>query len=283
VSQPSAFRLPRLSRTVRGWAEGWNHLGEQTAFYARTIGSLGQALTKYRTETMRIVAEMSLGVGALVMVGGAIMIVTFLTMNTGELVAVLGYTNLNSIGIEALEGIFAAFANPRLAVPAEVAVGLAATIGAGATAQLGAMRINEEIDALETMGVRTIAYLAATRLLGGLIVVIPLFCVSVVGAFVATRTLVAFSYGQSLGVYDHYFKTFLKPTDLAWTMLQVIAQGFVIMLIHTYYGFNASGGPAGVGEATGRAVRASLVAAMTITMIVGMALYGRSGNFNLSG
>jgi phospholipid/cholesterol/gamma-HCH transport system permease protein len=283
MSQPSGLRMPRLALKARNMLEGWNRLGEQAEFFAKTILLVGAALRAYKRESMRVIAEMSLGVGALVLVGGSIVSVTFLTVNSGELVAVLGYTNLNDIGVAALEGVFSAFANPRLAVPAEVAVGLAATIGAGATAQLGAMRINEEIDALEVMGIRSIAYLASTRLVAGLIVVVPLGCVALIGGFVSTRVLVAVVYGQALGVYDHYFNTFLKPTDLVWTMVQVISQGFVIMLIHTYYGFNASGGPAGVGEATGRATRASLVAAMTITLVVGLVLYGRSGNFNLSG
>ena len=89
--------------------------------------------------------------------------------------------------------------------------------------------------------------------------------------------------GQSSGGYDHYFNTFLRPTDLIWALLQVILQGFTIMLIHTYYGFNAFGGPAGVGEATGRAVRTSMVAAVFITTVSALALYGRSGDFHLSG
>ena len=66
-------------------------------------------------------------------------------------------------------------------------VALAATIGAGATAQLGAMRINEEIDALEVMGIRTIAYLASSRVVAGVIVVIPLYCVAALSGFVSAR------------------------------------------------------------------------------------------------
>jgi phospholipid/cholesterol/gamma-HCH transport system permease protein len=284
MSQPTRMRsTSRISRTARNWADGWNQIGDQTGFYLKTIAQTSVALGKYRRETLRCIAEMSLGIGALAFIGGTVVIVTFLTANTGVLVAVLGYTNLNDIGVAALEGVFSAFANPRLAVPAEVAVGLAATIGAGTTAQLGAMRISEEIDALEVMGIRAIAYLASTRMLAGLIIVMPLGCLALIGGFVTTRVLVLISYGQALGVYDHYFNTFLKATDLLWCLLQILAQAFVIMLIHTYYGFNASGGPAGVGEATGRATRASLVAAMTITLVVGLVLYGRSGNFNLSG
>jgi phospholipid/cholesterol/gamma-HCH transport system permease protein len=162
-------------------------------------------------------------------------------------------------------------------------IGLAATIGAGATAQLGAMRISEEIDALEVMGIRSVAYLASTRVLAGVIVVIPLYCVAVIMAFVATRTGTTLVYGQSTGVYDHYFNTFLNPMDLIYSFLQAVSMAIVVMLVHTYYGFNASGGPAGVGEAVGRAVRTSLIASVFVTLFVSLAIYGQSGGLNLSG
>ena len=118
-------------------------------------------------------------------------------------------------------------------------IGLAATIGAGATAQLGAMRISEEIDALEVMGIRSIAYLASTRVLAGVIVVMPLYCIAVIMAFVATRVGPTTVYGQSTGVYDHYFNTFLNPWDLIWSFVQAVSMAIVVMLVHTYYGFTA--------------------------------------------
>jgi phospholipid/cholesterol/gamma-HCH transport system permease protein len=133
------------------------------------------------------------------------------------------------------------------------------------------------------MGIRSIAYLASTRVIAGVAVVIPLYCVAVLMAFLATRVGTTFVYGQSTGVYDHYFNTFLNPTDLIWSFLQAVAMAIVIMLVHTYYGFNATGGPAGVGEAVGRAVRTSLVSAVFVTLFVSLAIYGQSGNFHLSG
>jgi phospholipid/cholesterol/gamma-HCH transport system permease protein len=145
------------------------------------------------------------------------------------------------------------------------------------------MRINEEIDALEVMGIRSVAYLASTRVVAGVIVVIPLYCVAVLMSFFAARFGTTFIYGQSSGVYDHYFNTFLIPTDLIWSFFQATTTAVVIMLVHTYYGFTASGGPAGVGEAVGRATRTSLVTAVFVTLGVTLAIYGQSGNFNLSG
>ena len=273
----------RVRRTVREWGEGWNRIGRQTKFYGRTIRGVWDAVVYYKGEVIRLIAQMGLGAGALAVIGGTIAIVGFLTLSTGALVAVQGYNQFSSIGVEALTGFASAFFNVRLIAPLTAGVGMAATIGAGATAQLGAMRINEEIDALEVIGIRTIAYLASARVIAGVVVVIPLYCVAVLMSFLAARFGTTAIYGQSTGVYDHYFRTFLDPVDLIWSFLQAVAMALVIMLVHTYYGFTASGGPAGVGEAVGRAVRTSLIVASLVTVMISLAVYGQSGNFNLSG
>ena len=273
----------RVRRTVREWGEGWNRIGRQTKFYGRTLRGVWDAVVYYKGEVIRLIAQMGLGAGALAVIGGTIAIVGFLTLSTGALVAVQGYNQFSSIGVEALTGFASAFFNVRLIAPLTAGVGMAATIGAGATAQLGAMRINEEIDALEVIGIRTIAYLASSRVIAGVIVVIPLYCVAVLMSFLAARVGTTLIYGQSTGVYDHYFRTFLNPVDLIWSFLQAIAMALVIMLVHTYYGFTASGGPAGVGEAVGRAVRTSLIVASLVTVMISLAVYGQSGDFNLSG
>jgi phospholipid/cholesterol/gamma-HCH transport system permease protein len=279
----ASTQFPRLRRTAAGVVDGWNQIGRQTQFYGETIKGIGDAFIRYKTEVARLIAQMSLGVGALAIIGGTIVIVGFLTLSAGSLIAVQAYNQLDQIGVSALAGFTSAFLNVRLVGPLVAGIGLAATIGAGATAQLGAMRISEEIDALEVMGIRSVAYLASTRVVAGVIVVIPLYCVAVLMAFIATRTGTTLVYGQSTGVYDHYFNTFLNPMDLVYSFLQAISMAIVVMLVHTYYGFNASGGPAGVGEAVGRAVRTSLIAAVFVTLFVSLALYGQSGGLNLSG
>lgn len=278
----AAARWPRATRTLRRWASEWNRIGEQMVFHAKTLGGTGDAVTRYRLETMRLLAQMSLGIGALAAIGGTFVVVTFLVMSTGAVVGVTGHQELGGIGADALAGFFSAYANTRLPAPIISVVGLSATIGAGATAQLGAMRINEEVDALEVMGIPAIAYLASTRVVAGLICVVPIFFMALTAAYVGARLVVVDFYGQSGGVYDHYFNTFLDPLDMAWSTLQVVAGGVIVMLIHTYYGLTASGGPAGVGEATGRAVRASLVTAVMIVMVASLILYGSSGHFHLS-
>ncbi|WP_371747142.1 ABC transporter permease [Mycolicibacterium sp. YH-1] len=268
---------------IRGCGRGWNQIGLQAEFYFRTLHSIGDAALHYRKEVLRLIAQMGLGVGALAIIGGTVAIVGFLTLSTGAVIAVQGYNQFANIGVEALTGFASAFLNVRIIAPGTTAIALSATIGAGATAQLGAMRINEEIDALEVIGMRSIAYLASTRVIAGVIVVIPLYCVGVAMSFTAARVGTTAIYGQSTGVYDHYFNTFLNPTDLIWSFVQSITMATVIMLVHTYYGYNATGGPAGVGEAVGRAVRASLVVAAFVVTAMSLAVYGQSGNFNLAG
>ena len=178
----------------------------------------------------------------------------------------------------------AAFINVRISAPVVAGIGLAATFGAGVTAQLGAMRINEEIDALESMGIRPVEYLVSTRIVAGMVAITPLYSIAVILSFRGQSqftTVVLF--GQSGGLYDHYFNTFLNPIDLLWSFLQAVLMAITILLIHTYFGFFATGGPSGVGVAVGNAVRTSLIVVVSVTLLVSLAIYGSNGNFNLSG
>lgn len=258
-------------------------LGEQTEFYGKSLVATVDAVRRYPNELLRLIAEMGMGTGALAVIGGTVGIIGFLTLTTGALVAVQGYDTLSNIGVEAMTGFLSAFLNVRMIAPCTAGLALAATIGAGATAQLGAMRINEEIDALEVMGIRSITYLASTRIIAGVLVVIPLYAVAVLMSFIAAKFLTINVYGQSRGVYEHYFATFLRPTDLLWSFLSALTMATGVMVVHTYYGFTATGGPAGVGEAVGRSVRSSMIVTAFVCLMISLSVYGQSGNFNLSG
>ena len=126
-------------------------------------------------------------------------------------------------------------------------------------------------------------FLVSTRILAGLIAIVPLYALAVITSFLSSRIATVRILGQSAGVYDHYFSTFLIPSDILWSFVQAICMAIAVMLIHTYYGYTASGGPVGVGVAVGNAVRASLVVVVVITLLISLAVYGGSGNFNLSG
>lgn len=275
-------RRMRIGRQLRRGGDALEALGEHAAFYARAVVSAPQALIRFPRETIRLVAEISMGTGALAVIGGTVVIVGFLTLFAGGTIAVQGYNSLGNIGVEALTGFFAAFINVRIAAPVIAGIGLAATIGAGSTAQLGAMRVSEEIDALDAMAIPPIPYLVSTRVMAGMIAIVPLYSLAVIASFLASRFSTVVLYGQSPGVYDHYFATFLVPTDILWSFAQAIVMALAVMLIHTYYGYNATGGPVGVGIAVGNAVRTSLIVVVTVTLLISLAVYGVSGNFHLS-
>src|ERR1700755_435534 len=280
MSYDLTYRIRSVLSRLQGPIDDF---GEQALFYGQTVRYVPNALTRYRKETIRLIAEMTLGAGALIMIGGTVGVAAFLTLASGGVIAVQGYSSLGNIGIEALTGFLSAFLNVRIVAPVIAGIALAATIGAGTTAQLGAMRVAEEIDAVESMAVHSVSYLVSTRLVGGLIAIISRYSLSVLAAFFAARFTTVFINHQSAGLYDHYFNTFLVPTDLLWSFLQAIVMSIAVMLVHTYYGYNASGGPVGVGIAVGQAVRTSLIVVVTITLFISLAVYGASGNFNLSG
>jgi phospholipid/cholesterol/gamma-HCH transport system permease protein len=274
---------PRFGRELRRPLAILEGIGDHVQFYGRAIGGSPFAVTHYRREIVRLVAEISMGAGTLAMIGGTVVIVGFLTLAAGGTIAVQGFSSLGNVGIEALTGLLASFINVRISAPVVAGIGLAATFGAGVTAQLGAMRINEEIDALESMAIRPISYLVSTRIVAGMIAITPLYSIAVILSFVAARFTTVVLFGQSGGLYDHYFNTFLNPVDLLWSFLQAVLMALAVLLIHTYYGFFATGGPAGVGVAVGKAVRSSLVTVVAVTLLVSLAIYGSNGNFNLSG
>lgn len=276
-------RFPRLQRVQRLLVSQWDQVSDQTQFYFKTLAAIPDAIIHYRPELLRLIAQMGLGSGALAAVGGTVVIVGFMTMTTGAVVAAQGYTQFQSVGVQAFTGFASAFFIPRLIVPGTAQVTLTATVGAGATAQMGAMKINEEVDALEVIGIRSVSYLAATRVIAGTVVVIPLYAIALMSGFLAARFGTTAIYGQAAGVYDHYFDTFLNTNDLIWSFFETITMIVVVMMVCTYYGYNAGGGPAGVGEAVGRAVRASMVVGAVVLMAVTLAVYGQSGNFHLAG
>jgi phospholipid/cholesterol/gamma-HCH transport system permease protein len=274
---------PRLTRYYDKPIGVLSKAGNQTIFFGRAIRGVPYAAVHFRGDISRLVAEISMGTGTLAMIGGTVAIVGFLTLAAGGTLAIQGYSSLGNIGIEALTGFLSSFINVRIAAPVVAGIGLAATFGAGVTAQLGAMRIAEEIDALEAMAIRSVEFLVSSRIVAGMIAITPLYAIAVILSFLASRTVTVILLGQSPGLYDHYFRTFLNPIDLLWSFLQALLMGLAVLMVHTYHGYYATGGPSGVGVAVGNAVRTSLVVVASVTLLVSLAVYGTKGNFHLSG
>jgi phospholipid/cholesterol/gamma-HCH transport system permease protein len=127
-----------------------------------------------------------------------------------------------------------------------------------------------------------VAFLVSTRLMAGLVVVVPLYAMALVMSFLSGQVVTTLFYGQSFGTYEHYFRTFLRTEDVFWSGGEVIVMAVIVMITHCYYGYNASGGPVGVGEAVGRSMRFSLVSTVIVVLLTSLALYGVDPNFNLT-
>ncbi|WP_343601059.1 ABC transporter permease, partial [Mycobacterium sp.] len=255
TAQVLRSRYPRATANLRRYgvaaSQGLEEAGKLGWFTLIGGRNIALALTRYRAEILRQIAAIGMGAGALAVVGGTAVIVGLVAASSGSLVALQGFSALSHVGIETLLGFAAALINVRLVAPVVTGVVLAATVGAGATAELGAMRISEEIDALEVMGINSTAYLVSTRAIAVQVVIIPLYALGLIASFVAPQLVTTVLYGQASGTYEHYFRTFLRPNDVFWSFAEMIVVAGMVMLVHCYYGFNASGGPVGVGEAVG--------------------------------
>ena len=148
---------------------------QQLIFHLKALGSIPRALRRYPREIIRLLAEVSFGSGALAVIGGTIGVMVSLSLFTGTVVGLQGYAALNQLGTAALTGFISAYFNTREIAPLVAGLALSATVGCGFTAQLGSMRIREEIDALEVMAVRSVPYLVTCRVIAGFIAVIPLY------------------------------------------------------------------------------------------------------------
>jgi phospholipid/cholesterol/gamma-HCH transport system permease protein len=275
------YRVVR--RVVDGLLGMLDDLGAQLSFYARSLGWTWRVILRYKREVVRLLAEVSLGSGALALVGGTIGVIAFLTFFTGTEVGLQGYAALNQLGTANFTAFLSAYFNTREIAPLVAGLALSATVGCGFTAQLGAMRISEEVDALEVMGVPSLPFLVTTRIIAGFLAVIPLYVVGLLSSYFAARTITTGFYKQSTGTYDQYFHQYLPPIDVVYSFGKVMIFAVVIILIHCYYGYYASGGPAGVGVAVGRAVRTAIVAINLVDFFLSLAIWGATTTVRIAG
>jgi phospholipid/cholesterol/gamma-HCH transport system permease protein len=280
----SAPRRPSRATATADRSLSWlDMLGDQLLFYLRAMLWLPRAFRRYLKEVLRLLAEVSFGSGALGLIGGTVGVMIGMTLFTGTVVGLQGYAALNQIGASAFTGFISAYFNTREIAPLVAGLALSATVGAGFTAQLGSMRINEEVDALESMGVPSLPYLVTTRIIAGVVAIIPLYAIGLLSSYVASRTVTVIFNGQSTGTYDHYFGQFLSPVDVLWSFVKVLLFSTMVILIHCYYGYRASGGPAGVGVAVGRAVRAAIVVINIVDFFMSLAIWGATTTVRLHG
>ncbi|HEV3471617.1 MAG TPA: ABC transporter permease [Actinomycetota bacterium] len=262
--------------------DGLANIGEQLSFMAKSLGDLIFAL-RHGGEIARLISEITMGAGALIVGAGTAGVIFFMAFFTGTQVGLEGFKGLQLIGAEAFTGFVSAFANTREITPLIAGVTLAAQVGAGFTAELGAMRVNEEIDALEVMAVRPVPYLVSTRIVAAIVAITPLYLISLFASYIATELVVTKLLGLSGGTYDHYFSLFLPWQDVFYSLIKAMVFAIAVALIHCYYGFNASGGPAGVGIAVGKAIRASIVTVNVLNLMMSAFMWGVSDTVRIAG
>ncbi len=265
------------------FTHGIEAIGEQITFYVRTLADCVLVVPRHPGEVLRIISEITWGSGALIVGAGTAGVIFFMAFITGGLVGLEGFKGLELIGAQAFSGFVSAFGNTREITPIIAGVTLAAQVGASFTAELGAMRINEEIDALEVMAMPTRRYLVSSRVVAALVAITPLYLISLFASYLATQVAVVRLQGLSGGTFAHYFSLFLPPIDVFYSLLKAWIFAAAIALIHCYYGYTARGGPVGVGVAVGKAIRTSIVVVLVLNFALSALMWGISDTVRIAG
>jgi phospholipid/cholesterol/gamma-HCH transport system permease protein len=248
--------------------------GAQLTFYVQAIVAIPGVLVRYWRHVIKLVSEISFGSASLFAGGGTIGVVFAMSFVSSTQVGLEGLRGLDLIGLTPMSGLMSAMVNTREIAPLVASVALAAKVGTGFTAQLGAMRISQEVDALESMAVPSLAYLVSTRMAASFIAVVPLYVVGLFASYVATRVAVVDLEGESGGTYDFYFHLLLTPSDVLYSLLKAVIFAMIVTLVHCFYGYYATGGPEGVGRAAGRALRTSIVTITVADLVLTLAIWG---------
>lgn len=272
-----------IVRGVDGLVGVLAQVGDFTTFAARTLGALPATVRLYHREVLRQLKDIAWGSGALIVGGGTIGVMVLLALSAGTSLGIEGFNGLEIVGLAPLTGFVSASANTRELAPLIAALALASQVGCRFTAQLGSMKIHEEVDALEVMAVEPMRYLVASRVLACAIAIVPLYLIGLIGSYVASMLSVVVIFGQSPGQYDHYFSAFILGRDVFLSVVKILVFATAITLLHCWYGMRVGGGPQAVGEATGRAIRASIVVVVVLDMVMTLVFWGGNSGFRISG
>ncbi|MEV6773747.1 ABC transporter permease [Nocardia sp. NPDC051030] len=257
--------------------------GFMLGFAWQALTGIPLTLRRYRGQTMRAITDMTWGRGSFIVGGGTVPMLVVLGVAIGGGVGIQAFAALDLIGLGSISGVVSAFANTRELAPIAAAIGFAAQAGCRMTAEIGSMRISEEIDAIESLGLRSVPFVVTTRIIAGAVAIVPTFIIALILSYLSCSTVVVLLHGQAGGVYDHYFFQFTSGYDIFAAVIKILVFGVAVILIHCYYGFFASGGPEGVGIASGRAVRASFVAIIGLDMVMTLLLWGVNSSIEFPG
>jgi phospholipid/cholesterol/gamma-HCH transport system permease protein len=208
-----------------------------------------------------------------VLILGSTLVIWSLAFILGLQCGIEGAYFNRSVGAPAYAGVFSAWCDLREVIPYAFGYMMAAKVGTGFVAEIGSMRISDEIDALEVMGFDSILYLGSTRLLGSWLVLPFLYALAVLVGFAASYLADVIQLGQvSQGGYLQLFWQFQSPQDFLFAFIKCIAMATFIVLVCIYYGYHVTGGPVGVGKATAQSMVANILGIHLIGM-VGTALF----------
>jgi len=265
---------------VIGWLDvprGWlDSFGEIARFGSRVAGLV------YSGRALRFFGEVIRQSGILIL-GSALIIWAFVFI-LGLQCGLQGAYFFRSQGAPAYAGLFAAFCDLREALPYAFGYILSAKVGTGIVAEIGAMRISDEIDALEVMGVPPITFLCATRLLAAWIVLPFVYLVGIAVMYVASYLAVVEQVADvSSGGYTLIFWMFQDPTDVIFSLIKGMTMATVIVLVGCYYGYTASGGPVGVGTATAKSMVFNIVMVHIVGMLGTVVFWGANPRLPIGG
>jgi phospholipid/cholesterol/gamma-HCH transport system permease protein len=203
-----------------------------------------------------------------------------ITYFSGSECSVEAYYSLHQLGgAESLAGVFNALCDMREITPLFFGFAIGAKVGCGIVAELGTMRINEEIDALETMGVPSIPYLVSTRMLAALLVMPLMYVLALATSFLASWIVQHFQIGLvSDGIYFSYFWRYTNLTDLIYSLIKAIAFAFTIVCVAVYYGYHVTGGAVGIGKAVAKTMAVSLVMTVVLNAVFTQLFWGVNPN-----
>jgi phospholipid/cholesterol/gamma-HCH transport system permease protein len=252
------------------------NFGEIAKFCARVLGQV------FGLRVFRFFGEALRQAGILVL--SSTLVIWGLVFIIGLQCGIEGAYFNRSVGAPAYAGVFSAWCDLRELVPYGFGYMMAAKVGTGIVAELGSMRISDEIDALEVMGIDSMVFLCATRLLAAWLV-LPFMYIAAVGAgFFASYLAVVQQIGEvSSGGFFLVFWMFQNPPDLLYSVLKGMFMATAIVLVGCYYGYNASGGPVGVGTATAKSMVMNIVLVHLIGMLGTQLFWGANPRAPIGG
>src|SRR5579884_1841811 len=259
--------------TPRGWVESF---GEIVKFTSKIVGEVFRLrVFKYFGETLR---------QAGILIVSSTLVIWGLVFIIGLQCGIEGAYFDQANGVPAYAGVFAAWCDLRELVPYAFGYMMAAKIGTGLVAELGSMKISDEIDALEVMGISGIRFLCATRLLAAWMVLPFVYLASIGAGFLASYLAVVQQIGYvSSGGFLLIFWQFQNPPYLLFSLIKGMVMATVIVLVGCYYGYNASGGPVGVGTATAKSMVVNIVAVHLIGMLGTQLFWGANPRAPIGG